>query len=174
MPLYTNGTLIPENVANALIVNGVNITQVIANGVAVWTQNLFNGVWSGSSYTSPGQTWGIDVSGTAYRIIGYNFSNYSNYFYGNWLYTNSSGMGSGDSTISAAGYTSILRTTTTTLWHQKNNTGAGGTVLFNTATKSFSSESVALISGYRHGFVTGGGLLRYEINGTYSPYISLT
>lgn len=40
MPLYWNGTLIPENVANALTVNGVNITAVVYNGTSVWSQSL--------------------------------------------------------------------------------------------------------------------------------------
>jgi hypothetical protein len=53
MPIYSNGVLIPENVANALMVNGVNITQVMANGVAVWTQMSFEDVpWTALSYST--------------------------------------------------------------------------------------------------------------------------
>jgi hypothetical protein len=38
--LISNGVTIPENIANALMVNGVSVTQVIANGVTVWNQQL--------------------------------------------------------------------------------------------------------------------------------------
>lgn len=51
MSLTVNGTLIPENKAKALTVNGANITDVWANGVSVWKQNLFSAQWSGSSGT---------------------------------------------------------------------------------------------------------------------------
>lgn len=40
MPIVVNGTTIPENVANALNVNGTNITSVVCDGVTVWTQSL--------------------------------------------------------------------------------------------------------------------------------------
>jgi hypothetical protein len=80
MPLIVNGVEISQNVANALMVNGVSVTQVIANGVAVWTQNLINLTsWSGNSiywgnntyrwgwYWGWSQTHGIETSGLSFR-----------------------------------------------------------------------------------------------------------
>lgn len=38
-----NGTLIPEDVANACNFNGINITDVFMNGIQVWHQVLYSG-----------------------------------------------------------------------------------------------------------------------------------
>ena len=43
MALIANGVTVPTNVANILNINGVNITEVVANGVQVWLQNLYSG-----------------------------------------------------------------------------------------------------------------------------------
>ena len=40
MPFYFNSVLIPENVANAFMFNGVDITQVFFNNASVWLQIL--------------------------------------------------------------------------------------------------------------------------------------
>jgi hypothetical protein len=68
-----NGTTIPQNVANALMVNGVSVTQVIANGVAVWNQSLGPTVtvgWSGNSlyYASATYIYGLETSGLLVRV----------------------------------------------------------------------------------------------------------
>lgn len=72
MALVFNGVTIPTNVANALSFNGTNITKVIADGVTVWTQNLFKGQWSGSSIARVNNnTYGgirLLPSGTNFRL----------------------------------------------------------------------------------------------------------
>jgi hypothetical protein len=112
MPLIVNGTTIPENVANALMVNGVSVTQVIVNGVAVWTQNLVPVFTPGTSYMaleayntncdSP-NTWTIvttkTFTGGAGSVFSMRASAYSEYFTvydedGNGITTTSAGVGS--------------------------------------------------------------------------------
>lgn len=65
MPLVFNGVTIPENVANALTVNGADIHDVYFNGVQVWHQSLINITgWSGDSFYN---TYGVDTSGLLWR-----------------------------------------------------------------------------------------------------------
>ena len=183
MPLVVNGTTIPTNVANSLMVNGVNITQVIANGVAVWTQQLGLSIgWSGNSIMN---TWdasndmGIETSGLNYRY--YYFSGGRNY-HGSWQSVSPSGIFSGDSlytdasgsyglsvsanNIRTVGYYSSYAPTWTTL-------AANGT---------FSGSSTAHLywsyNQYEEFILqTSGGYVRYVWNWTgafkYAPWIRL-
>ena len=85
MPLVVNGVTIPTDVANALNVNGSNITAVYANGISVWEQQLFAAQWSGDSLAVSGSyVAGVSVSGNLFR------HRYSS-IYGAWITTNSNG-----------------------------------------------------------------------------------
>ena len=100
MSITVNGTLIPEDTANALTVNGSDITEVWANGVSVWQQQLFAAQWSGDSFTSlyanyPGNTGiGINVSGNLFRSRA-DMDGYSDGVFGEWLSANTNGTFSG-------------------------------------------------------------------------------
>ena len=68
MSLVMNGVEIPENVANAFSFNGVNITDIFFNGVQVWNQSLFAGVFSGDSTITFNGAWStVDTSGNLIR-----------------------------------------------------------------------------------------------------------
>jgi len=80
MPLIFNGVTIPEDVANALTFNGFDITDVFFNGVQVWDQVLYSGIWSGNSYSVyGGLTQGIEVSGNLARMYTSSIGS------GNWI-----------------------------------------------------------------------------------------
>jgi hypothetical protein len=106
MPLVVNGTTIPTNVANALMVNGVNITQVIANGVNVWTQQLSLSVgWSGSSIvidSSNVRHIGLQTSGFSYRVAWYADDWFD--MSGAWQSVSPAGIFSGNSTSGNPNY----------------------------------------------------------------------
>lgn len=154
MPLVFNGVIIPENVANALTVNGVDIHDVYFNGVQVWHQSLFSGVWSGSTLEYSYGTKGLECSGNAYRA----WDNTA----GAWLYANASGLGSGAS--------GIITTTPSSLVFSGGYTSY---VYFNPTTK-FSGQA----NGYQNKYVfeTSGGLLRFgfgTLGKSYGAWISL-
>jgi len=65
MAFTIDGVVIPENVPNALTVDGVDIKTVTIDGVSVFNQNLFNGLWVG---TSSIDTYGFTVSGNSMTI----------------------------------------------------------------------------------------------------------
>ena len=71
MSLVMNGTIIPEDTANALTFNGTDITAVFMNGTQVWKQQLFSATWSGGdSYSISGvYGGGLSTSGSNYRNI---------------------------------------------------------------------------------------------------------
>lgn len=175
MPIVVNGTTIPENVANALNVNGVNITSVVCDGVPVWTQNLFNATWSGNSLVNLGGTiLGIETSGSNYRFkAGPN--------YGVFQQANSNGTFSGNSTYSVFGGVEGI-VVSSNLIGIISGTNRTGWVTFDLATKAFSGNSYTYMGGEDTvSLQTAGGLLRYSHNWssyngiTYNaPYISLT
>lgn len=157
MPLYANGTLIPENVANALTVNGVNITQVIANGVAVWTQSLSNITgWSGNSIVSD---LGFDSSGMLFRAAGSTAS-------GAWITTNADGTFTGSST---ATYPVSKSWSITTSGSNLKASANATWVNFNLTTEVLSGGD--LFPGLT--FRTSGGNMAFLNGLTVGPYISL-
>lgn len=176
MSIVVNGTTIPENVANALNVNGTNITSVVCDGVPVWTQNLFSALWSGSSMVNLGGTiMGIETSGSDYR--------YKSPAYAAFKKANSDGTFSGNSTYSIFGGVEGI-VVSSNLIGVISGTNRTGWVTFDLATKAFSGNSYAYTAqgdGDTISLQTAGGLLRYShtwssYNGiTYNgPYISLT
>lgn len=176
MPIVVNGTTIPENVANALNVNGVNITSVVCDGVPVWAQNLFNATWSGNSFVNPaGTTLGVEASGSNYR-----FKMYTQY--GAFKQANSNGTFSGNSTYSVFGGVEGI-VVSSNLIGVISGSNRTGWATFDLATKAFSGNSYAYTQGDADTLAlqTSGGLLRFSYtwssyNGvTYNaPYISLT
>jgi len=165
MPLVVNGVTIPENVANALGVNGVNITQVIANGVAVWTQSLFSGVWSGDSLVydnSVSGYHGLSTSGSNYRSA---VGAYGSTFYGAWIVANSSGLATGESIGFTSPKNGISTTPTTySIW-------LGGSyytgVSFNTVSKF--TGTIGATSGVR----TSGGAIATLYSGVQGAWVYL-
>lgn len=85
MPIYANGVLIPENSANALYSDGINITDVWADGVQVWNQSLFASQWSGTSSTGGSYPQKLETSGASARWYGGSTA------IGAWVAVNSSG-----------------------------------------------------------------------------------
>lgn len=163
MPLVFNGVTIPENVANAFSFNGANVTDVYFNGVQVWHQSLFSGLWSGNSMDSIA---GIQTSGNAYRY------QYNTSAWGPWLYTNQSGLGvSGASVVSGVG----IGTDGNNNIYIRDGGGYTGLVNFDTNSK-FTGGSQGAQNGYVK-LVTSGGLLqhqRYQFGWFYGAWISLT
>lgn len=168
MPLYANGTLIPENVANALTVNGVNITQVIANGVAVWTQNLYNPYWTGSLvYGSYDKTHEIEMSGQAYRA---NAGTYS--VAGPWIYAGSFGLANGSSIGTGGGNSFGVQTTNNTWFFYLSSVATSGTISFSTTT-GFSGSSLTTGLSKNYGHNTSGGAIRAYHPDYSSPWVYL-
>lgn len=171
MSIVVNGTTIPENVANALNVNGTNITSVVCNGTTVWTQSL-NLNWSGSSINAWG--YGIETSGSNYAYkVGSN--------YGSWQSVGIDGIFSGNSTISTAqgiqGFSVSGSNIRTVFVNKYSSTWAS----YSLVLKSFSGSSLArvIVEGIAdYCLDTSGGLIRYRytVDGTEvsGPYISLT
>lgn len=172
MPFYFNGTLIPENVANAFSFNGTDVTKVVYNGTAVWEQQLFSATWTNSIVVYAGiLTIGLDVSGSAYRAS-------ATYSLGNWLYATPSGLANGTSTavydydfFGAKTQTVKFITTTTSIkWDLPY---IYTTVNFSPA----SGFTGSAVNPDGVGLTTSGGALRLEnnISGTmyYSEFTSL-
>jgi hypothetical protein len=84
MPIYFNDVLIPEDEENALSVNNANITEVYANGISVWAQQLFAAQWSGNSIAPSWDTPGITTSGNL-------FKSHSSFGSGAWISTYTNG-----------------------------------------------------------------------------------
>lgn len=98
MALTIDGVLIPEDHANALTVNGSDVTAVWADGVQVWAQQLFAAQWSGDSYleynyNSYVYDWsGINVSGGMFRAAAVKRAIYMALEYSStWIITNIDG-----------------------------------------------------------------------------------
>jgi hypothetical protein len=163
MPLVMNGVIIPENVANAFMFNGVSVTDAFMNGVQVFNQSLFSATWSGSTIDG---TNGLTTSGATYR-----WSNGSRIF--NWLTANSYGLASGTSS-STDGTIYGLITTTPTTFELFSGTYNIGTITFS-KTSGFSGTSTPTTSNVWL-FETSSGLLRYrnKTTGATGIWISLT
>ena len=84
MPIYFNDVLIPEDETNALSVNNANITEVYANGISVWAQQLFAAQWSGNSIATSWDTPGITTSGNLFQA-------HSSFGSGAWISTYTNG-----------------------------------------------------------------------------------
>lgn len=180
MSLVINGVTIPTNVANALMVKGVSVTQVIANGVAVWTQSIGPTVgWSGQmlvAYISGTNTVtkGMETSGLNYRWM-FTSSMFSS-AYGPWVqYTNgafSTSYYSVTGQVQGSG-NSLRITTGTTL-----NTW----VTYSPSAKTFSGTAQTIAGttwGEYDAYETSGGLIRYTYRSTdavlrSTPWVSLT
>lgn len=162
MSIVVNGTIIPENVANVLNVNGTNITSVVCDGTTVWTQSLFSATWSGSSFALV-NGYGLQTSGNLYR---------SNKNAGDpWGSVLSDGTFSGNSYTANVGFMvsgSNIAVVTQGV--------VGAWISFNVLTHAFSGTSYAEYSISKNSLVTSGGLLAFwaqSVDRTGS-YISLT
>lgn len=165
MPFYFNGTLIPENVASAFTFNGTNITDVFMNGVQVWDQVLFSGVWSGSSIV-PSNAIGIETTGSAYRAV----TNWSGIKYGIYLYADTNGLANGTSLADGQYVDYGFTTTTTTFAFRVNSTNYSG-ITFAIGV-GFTGTAY---SGGTFGYETNSGLIRAsDGSGNYGAWISLT
>lgn len=158
MPITFNGVTIPENVANALSYNGVNITQVIYDGVTVWQQSLFSAQWSGNSLVSNNYA-GILASGNlcAWKegVTGQ----------GAWIAVSSSGTWSENSTNVGGNGMIIVGGNS---W--RVNSAIGSIATFTLSTRTWSGSSINSHLGYQ----TSGGLIQAMWNYSVGPWISLT
>lgn len=166
MTLTVNGTLIPQDKANAITVNGANITNVWANGVQVWAQQLFAAQWSGSSNAD---AIGINTSGSLFRAR-------HNSIYGAYLTAFSNGTFTNGASV--AGYLIIHGGGNSgTLPNQIRTTSGGmglqGIVSFNIDVGFTGGGSLGGGSWY---FQTSGGLLSilYSTAPIRGAWISLT
>lgn len=168
MPLQFNGVTIPENVANALTVNGIDIKDVYFNGVQVWHQSLFAGVWSGSSIQNNSN--GIETSGSAYRY------KVSTDKYGPWVYLSPSGLGTGESTGATMStdpnYFYGFRTVAPNILQYRSGYYAYGWC--ELMSYSPSSGFTGFSHEYNQGFVSAGGALAFFSGSSYGAYITLT
>jgi hypothetical protein len=173
MSLIVNGTSIPTNVINSLIVNGVNIASVIANGVTVWTPQLGISVgWSGNSLAnaySGVQIMGIETSGFNYRYY-YNYGNSAP-----WQSVSNTGIFSGDSlningsekfgfnvsgnNIRTVIFTGIYAPTWTTL--STNGIFSGSSAAIMNYVGSYGSTG-----SDEYNFDTSGGYIRFRTKST--------
>lgn len=167
MPLYMNGTLVPENVANALYFNGTNITDVYMNGVQVWNQSLINITgWSGSSLGSTAYgNYGLQMSGLSVRTWINSTS------YGSYIAVSSLGVW-GTQSSTTSGFD--LNTSGSQL---RINSGAW--VTFTPSTEVFTGSSSALVTSVNSTqyLETSGGLLRWKATGLFvdtGAWVSLT
>lgn len=164
MPLVFNGVTIPENVANALTMNGADIHDVYFNGVNVWHQSLCKvcSGWSGNSLADG--KYGLDSSGTNWRMrIGTT--------YGAYITTSNLGIFTGNS--SAAGW---AFNTSGSLF--KLNTSEW--ITYNPDIKQFSgSTGMIVVDMDQAWLLTSSGLFAFKYNAYKSSiktgaYISLT
>jgi len=172
MPLYMNGTLIPENVANALTMNGVDITDVFFNGVQVWNQTLFSATWSGNSIVPSGQR-GFEVSGSLIRA--YNQGSKI----ANWLSANSDGTFENGETkpaelfsigLAMGGSYTTPANGIRVVYHGASTQAADTYVSFDKIT-GFTGTSYGSIT---YNLTTSGGLVRYQEASEYGTFESLT
>ena len=173
MPLVMNGTTIPENVANAFSFNGVNITQVVYNGVAVWKKSL-NLLWSGNSLAAVGNAT-VNGFRTSNNLIRWEWGNG---YVGAWITANANGTFTGDS-IPLSSYEALRGSSNTLKWFTQMG-AVGGLVTY--LNKAFTGSSVIAAYGSCDEFGctyqnidTSGGLMRWRYGSTVgAPYISLT
>ena len=153
-----NGTIIPEDTANALTFNGTNITDVFMNGTQVWKQQLFSATWSGSSTGTYGI--GIVTSGNQYHWDQYLDGA------GATQHVNSDGTFSGNSYAKHLSGISVSGN----LWRAAYNGQYGSWITFNKSSGFSGGPS----SAYKKTFRTSGGSLRSEWNGSLGAWITLT
>lgn len=176
MAIIFNGTTIPENVANALSFNGVNITDVFFNGVQVWDQLLFNALWSGDSLVDvSGQIVGIDTSGSLHRQIVYQFGGPAAAT--PWGTVNSNGTFDTE-TLSVTVNKFPSGTITFGMKTTANSIGIYSAVTASTSASwsvatGFTGES-RFSGDAEASYETSGGLLRYNSGTGLGNWISLT
>lgn len=174
MPLYLNGALIPENVAGNFKFNGIDITKVFMNGLQVWAQSLFNGIWSGdSTYSVNGFLNGIDTSGSSYRFCGGTGSAQA---YGVWGVADSNGLVNVTSTITVPSTVSItagFQTIAPSTFKMVHSLYAVLGLITFSKTSGFTGSST--LEGDSVIYETSSGLIRYRspVYGAGS-WISLT
>lgn len=176
MSIVVGGVTIPENVAGALVVGGVSITQVIVDGVQVWLQSLGPSVgWSGNSIDSLATiSHGYQVSGMSWRYASLAF----NSTYSTWTTVNPDGTFGLNTTggwINLGFSGSLYRHTS----GSGNSTTSTTWVTYNPTTKQFTGSTVAVIGGVDSYLgETLSGLLRFNFvsgsNTTAGAWISLT
>jgi len=181
MAIVVNGITIPTNVANALNVNGTNITSVICNGTTVWAQSL-NLTWSGSSLqTTYFTSSGLSCSGSSYMYDGMNVAIATS---GGWQSVSSSGVFSGNSIGTQGNGYQLGFSVSGNLIKAYGQGATSNWVTYTLASKQFSGSSYSLIDmGEGENEVitleTSGGLIRFgaalsNVALKYGPWISLT
>lgn len=171
MPIVVNGTTIPENVANALNVNGTNITSVVCDGVPVWTQSL-NLTWSGNALVST-MNGGLVVSGNTYKWKDWNYAA----VYGPVQSVSSTGIFSGNSLGSSG---TGIAVSGNLIRPKSSVESATAWLTYTIGTKAFSGlGSSKSMNDNITQFQVSGGLMRIAYipsdgSNMYSPYISLT
>lgn len=159
MSVSVNGTLIPQDKANALTVNGANITNVWANGVEVWKQQLFAAQWSGDSYR-------LHTSGSQFRYYA------SNKAYSAWGTVSLAGVIQAGDYRNPSTWGFVVSSNTIAAWLV---TAGAGVVSFSIA-NGFTGISATPESTYPgvNRLETSGGLIRNRWSDTSGPWISLT
>lgn len=163
MPLYMNGILIPENVANAFSFNGSNITDVYFNGVQVWHQSLISITgWSGSS----------EANSVGFNCLNNGIRARFDTTYGAYIYVNSNGVFDGTTSNGEAAQYGFK------IYSSGSSLSLGiGWVVFDPTLERFSGSSYEeATTGYN--MESSGGLIRYNLNlglaGLEGAWISLT
>ena len=177
MALVIDNVIIPTDVANALTLNGVDITSLTLDDILVWVQQLFSATWSGDSISYDGGNWhSLDTSGSLFR---HNSGQLTPI--GDWVSVNS--LGVFESKTSRIGSDSVYSDIT----GSSNNLNASsylfavnpsvGTVTF-TVGSGFSGSSYGDSGGDKLPYLeTSGGSIRYTYQtGVYSAgsWITLT
>lgn len=157
MPLVVNGVIIAEATANALTIDGSDVTDMFVDGVQVYNQSLFSATWSGDSLDGGA---GISTSGSLYRMI-------SGVTLGAWRTANSGGLDTGRSSVAPFGTAFGFDTTPTTWKAYHASTASIGTIIFGIGA-GFSGTSGTAFSPDE--FTTSGGLIRRKLG----SFISLT
>lgn len=128
-----------------LVVKGVSVTQVIANGITVWLQSLINitNGWTNDSLASVAYTLGLQVSGTSFRAY--------DGFYGSgaWISTSALGAFSGNSI--PAGFDWPIYTSGSSM-----RLGSSGWLTYDPSTATWSGGTTT--SSYANLITTGGGV----------------
>ena len=164
MSLTANGVLIPEDAANALTVNGVDITEVWANGVSVWQQQLFAAQWSGNSLTPDSR--GMQVSGSSFRVMNDSST------VGAWLSANINGTFQNGQSITFIGLHSGGNQSTAvngikTSWFTQNYYSTDQ-IYFSIA-NGFTGSCTGTLA-----IETSGGLMRCVLGTAVGAWVSLT
>jgi hypothetical protein len=172
MALIIDGVTIPENVANAITCDGVDIHQVIIDGVVVWTQSLGPTVgWSGDSIVAFFGDTGIKTSGVLFQSVVITSL-------GAWIPISGGVTDANESTVFTP-YRMYIAASNNVL-----TSTSGSAITWNAATKTFSGGPLISLSDIVSGSAvltleTSGGLIRHnrifnDGRHNYGAWISLT